>query len=475
METFKFILALLCCLTACQWNLEEIELANAQATCIQNCVNGTCNSNNICECKTDWHGVNCDTPIANTNTQFCDTTNCNNGTCNEALNKCNCEDGWYGTGCLRTFNDRISTFQKVLSFGENEIKVDGIICTDDGGYLFTGYKHDNSSSQEQYFIFTLKINNLGLVLWESSIEVDYRWISGGSLLEIKDGYLVGSNDRRLIKYSKEGAILYEKRLEGSISLFKILNNKIYIFGHDLISNLNTNIWIANITELGEIIWSKNYGGSRNDYCGDVFILNDGFLILGESYSNDYNIPLNYGGNDVILVKTDFLGEFIWSKSYGGSKTDSGNSISLKSDGSFLLGGFTYSNDNNVSNNYGSYDFWLLNCDLNGNLIWERNFGGSSSDKLYSIVDINDGNFYLAGSTFSKDHDVSFDGHTGFFWLIKVNQNGEIIWQKGYGNNKRQELYNMKATIDGGFIMVGQQDRQDIYIVKTDANGNLYTF
>jgi len=465
MKNLIFIIVSLLCLTACQWDLEEIELANTQVICVQNCVNGTCNSNNICECQSGWQGVNCDESIENptTNLNFCNTANCNNGTCNEALNRCECEDGWGGILC----DLEVETFENTYTFGvlilerEGGITLNGlagksVVIDIDGSYTVIGKTTAYGCAVPYTTLF--KIDENGKYLWADIMDGG----EGKSIIQANDNYfiltsssIIGSGNGTSFEISYPG-----KTLNG-FAINK--DQKVILFGYDRI-----NAWFAKINEDGGIIWEKKYNCSIEDEttstANSLFVTDTGYIIGGSVESGDI---------DYCLTKTDFDGNLLWSKSYGGNGIDNLSSIIQTNDNNYLLGGSSTSNDENVANNYGGQDIWIVKTNTEGEILWEKNYGGSSNDELKSILKLNDGNFILAGNTFSSDFDVSNHNGSSDFWLVKISPNGDILWEKAYGSEDNETLEDIKQTPDNGFIMVGSiNDCELIYYIKTDANGEV---
>jgi hypothetical protein len=184
----------------------------------------------------------------------------------------------------------------------------------------------------------------------------------------------------------------------------------------------------------------------------------------------------------------------WQKCLGGSNWDSASSIQQTSDGDYIVAGFTYSKDGDVSGNHDYYgyngylnDGWVVKLDTSGNLLWQKCLGGSLSDVTSSIQQTSDGGYIVAGKTNSYDGDVS-GYHYGLFgrydyWVVRLNPSGNLLWQKclggsGYGSSIEQ-------TSDGGYIVAGstnsndgdvsghQVDYDDIWVVKL-APDNLGT-
>src|SRR5690606_31820061 len=144
------------------------------------------------------------------------------------------------------------------------------------------------------------------------------------------------------------------------------------------------------------------------------------ILAANSYSmaNDFNYW---------IIKLDSSGEIIWEKKLGGSNFDIAESILQTTDGGYLISGVTYSNDGDVSINKGSSDYWIIKLKQDGELEWEKSFGGSEDDVAYSGIQIADGNYIIAGYSNSVDGDVATSSQPQNAWVLKLNQEGELIW------------------------------------------------
>ena len=211
-----------------------------------------------------------------------------------------------------------------------------------------------------------------------------------------------------------------------------------------------------------IQWQKTIGGSGDDVLNSIIQTADGNFLLG-GYS-DSNVSGeksedSRGGKDYWIVNVDGNGGIVWQKTYGGSNDDLLTSMLQTSDGGFIIGG-TSSSDisgDKTEDSKGQEDYWILKLDPNGNIEWQKTYGGNRSDDLASIVKTDDGGYFVAGrsrSAESGNRTVSRNGLPDI-WALKLDSTGNIVWQKSYGStdyNFGCSVYGLAKTNDGGFIL-----------------------
>ena len=182
-------------------------------------------------------------------------------------------------------------------------------------------------------------------------------------------------------------------------------------------------WILHLDANGNIIWQKTYGGSAGDIAYSIADAGDGgFLIAGQSFSANGQVTGSHGGGDYWIIKIDGSGNLVWQKDYGGSNLDQALSIFKTEDGGCLVTGLEDSNNGDVTRNHGFYDFWILKLKSNGNLQWQEALGGSQDDEAFSGMQTPDGSYILAGFTSSDDGQVTFNhGGNADFWVVKLKR------------------------------------------------------
>jgi uncharacterized delta-60 repeat protein len=211
---------------------------------------------------------------------------------------------------------------------------------------------------------------------------------------------------------------------------------------------------------GNIQWAKTYGGDSYDYAYSVQQTSDGgYIVAGYTYS------FGAGDYDIFLIKTDANGNIQWAKTYGGTDDEEVSSVQQTSDGGYIVAGLTR------SFGAGGDDIFLIKTDANGNIRWAKTFGGTYSDRATSVQQTSDGGYIVAGGTWS------FGAGDRDLFLIKTDANGNISWAKTYGGTNDDGASSVQQTSDGGYIVAGWTKSfgaggYDIFLIKTDANGNI---
>ena len=182
--------------------------------------------------------------------------------------------------------------------------------------------------------------------------------------------------------------------------------------------------------------------------------------MGGSDSNDVDITNNKGSYDFWVVKTNFEGGIIWEKSYGGSEIDEARGVVNSEDGSYVIVGDTRSNDQDISSNNGAADLWIIKIDENGHLLWNRSFGGSSFDVPRSIAKTLDNGYLVSGSSRSSDGDVSKNQGLNDAWMVKISNEGQLMWETSVGGSEIDFCYDAVQLNDGSLIAVGESSSSD---------------
>ena len=236
--------------------------------------------------------------------------------------------------------------------------------------------------------------------------------------------------------------------------------KIYLFLY-LFIFLN----VAN-SQIGVIkSWDYRYGGNDFDYPATFLkTMDGGYLLCGNSLSSVSfdKTETCRGGLDYYIIKADNLGRKQWDKTYGGSETDNLTCAILLPDSGYLIGGYSSSGisgdktEDNASPLIPTDDYWVIRVDKNGNKIWDKTFGGDKKDRLNSLLVLSDGSYLLGGYSIS-DHTGNMSNYSygdNDFWIIKIDTLGNKIWDINYGGIYDDRLITLSLTPDNCIIMAG---------------------
>lgn len=227
------------------------------------------------------------------------------------------------------------------------------------------------------------------------------------------------------------------------------------------------LFILSITSFGQVQynqqWIKAYGGSLEDVpLNFIEIPGNGYLLFGISQSNDGDVSGNYGDYDAWVVKVDDEGELEWEKNYGGSLRDEFRSVKQTPDGGYIMVGQTHSNDHDVTVNYGQGDIWIVKTNATGAIEWQKSIGTQDSDIGVDVA-VDDDGYVIAGG-----NDV--------YSLLKVNNSGGLLWTRHYGPAGINTFYTtVTANGDGTFLLSGLSgnfyDTQFAILLKVTSAGS----
>ena len=277
-------------------------------------------------------------------------------------------------------------------------------------------------------------------------------------------YVADWNNARIQKFTSEGKFITQWGKEGSGDSEFDCPTGIAISGiyetEELKEKEEEKLPIASdISEELYIEWEKTFGGSADDWANSIIQTTDGgYAVAG------YTGSKGAGGFDFWVIKLDEQGKMIWDRTYGGSNHDFATSLIQTTDCGYVIAGIT------ESKGAGKKDFWVIKLDEQGKMIWDRTYGGSAEDLTSSLIQTTDGGYAVAGYTGSK-------GAGGFdFWVIKLDEQGKMIWDRTYGENSTDWAYSLIQTTDGGYAVAGWTEskdagKNDALIIKLDHQGN----
>jgi len=290
----------------------------------------------------------------------------------------------------------------------------------DGGYIVAGY---STSFDWPDNVYILKLDSNGNLAWQRTY--------GGS------GYDFGFS----VDQTTDGGYI----VVGGTSSFKVNNLDVYLL------KLNSD---------GSLAWQNTFGGNIDDYALSVQQTTDGgYIVAGATTS------FGAGDCDVYVLKINPDGSLAWEKTFGGNGEDQAASIQQTTDGGYVVAGVT------TSFGAGDCDVYVLKINPDGSLAWEKTFGGNGEDQAASIQQTTDGGYIVAGVT------TSF-GASGYdVYVLKLNSDGSLAWQKTYGGDAADYASSIQQTTDGGYIVAGNTwpfgaGNYDVCVLKLNSDGSL---
>ncbi len=344
-----------------------------------------------------------------------------------------------------------------------------VIQTSDKGYLITGTT-DSIGGVLGTNLYLIKTDSLGNLMWNRTYGGTEDDAGQRVLPANGEGYYVIGNTRSyshgdmdgwLLKINSIGDTLWTKSYGSThYDLFAdgdLCQNGLIVVGWSCHPGMGeAEAWIIKVDSGGDIIWSKEYGGSADECCHGVSTLkDDGFIVTG------YTSSFGPGTTNVFNLRLDIDGDTIWTRTFGGYIHDMGYSVVNSPDSCFVITGYT--------NSFGptSEDILLLKLDRYGETLWFHTYGTIENEMGYSISTTSDSGFVIVGftSTDSTDDDI---------WLLKTDKLGDTLWTRTFGGVLWERAWCVKQTMDGGFIIVGQTSSfsatGDVYLIKTDSLG-----
>ena len=351
--------------------------------------------------------------------------------------------------------------------GSGEETAQAVITTSDGGYAILGF---SNSMDGDIIGKTTAVNDYWLLKLDAAGNLEWNKTYGGS----KD-----DRGQSLAQTIDGGYILtgYAMSDDGDGS-----NNEGF---HDN--------WILKLDASGNIEWEKSFGFSGHDHSYDIILTQDGgFFFIGflditaaraDGYNEKGQFLTRHGVGEFWGTKIDAQGNVQWRKYFGGTNNDRAHAVVQSNDGGFVMAGFSESDDFDISDTKGSYDFWVVKIASTGDLVWERSFGGSGIEIAYDIAKTTDNGYVITGNTFSNDTDVSKNNGESDVWLIKLADNGNLLWEKTFGGTQFDAAQAVYTSMDGGFLIAGNSKssdmdaisnmgENDLWVIKTDDNGEL---
>ncbi len=348
--------------------------------------------------------------------------------------------------------------------------------TNDQGYIVAGSSESDdgnvSGNNGNKDCWIVKLDSQGDIEWETNIggsnnetvhdiaqTADGGFIVG-AFSSSSDGDVSGNNGMRdfwIVKLNGSGSIEWENNIGGSSddileSIIQSSDGGYVAVGFSSSDEFDvsgqSDAWIVKLNASGVFQWETNLGGSQRDIAFSVDQTTDqGFIIAGYTETGDNK-------RDMWIAKLDAIGNFSWENSFVGTENEEAESIEQTSDGGYIISGYSGSNDGDIGENKGGNDAVIIKTDMAGNMQWKKIFGGTRSEGISDIHQTNDGGYIAIGSSSSNDVDVTDNNGATDFWILRLQSNGDIVWQKNLGDEGDDYAFSIQETSDGGFITAG---------------------
>jgi hypothetical protein len=344
-----------------------------------------------------------------------------------------------------------------------------LTATDDGGFIVAGTSESDISGDKTedsnggLDLWIVKLNDMGQIAWQNTI--------GGN----GDDYALS------IEQTTDGGYIVGAGSDSDISGDKTEN-----------SRGGLDYWILKLDSAGDIEWQRTYGGDAADFDARVVQTSDGGYFAGgysdSSVSGDKTDPSN-GQRDFWAIKMDSSGDIVWQNSIGGSLIDRPQAAFETSDGGFLMAGGSTSNisGDKTENAIGDIDYWVVKLDSNGVVQWDNTIGGNDLELVRHAIQTSDNGYLIGGYSKSDASGDKTEDSQGVedYWVVKLNEMGEITWQNTIGGSAIDFLTNVAEIDGGGFLISGYSNSNasgdkmddsnggyDLWILRLDSSGGL---
>ncbi len=352
--------------------------------------------------------------------------------------------------------------------GSGNDRANAVQPTFDGGYVIAGETTSYGSGGTDAWV--VKLDQHGGILWQKAFGGSYEdratsvhadstaiWVGGKTAL--MDAV---ASEAWIAKLDHAGGVTWHKTLAGGDS--SVINSiqqtsdggciAAGTYGSDV-----TDAWLLKLDSLGNIVWQNRYGGAGSDSAASVQqTVDGGYIMAGKTQF------FGNGSIDLWVVKLDSNGAVTWQRAFGPGEHGA-SSVMQTSDGGYIVAGYQF-------NALGFTDAWVLRLTAAGDTVWQKSFGSTTDSAANAVRQSSDGGFIVAGQTGGFIEVRGIDA-----WLLRLDGDGEIQWQKTYGSLNDEMANAVQQTVDGGYIVAGSTTTtasgdSDAWVLKLDSSGNL---
>ncbi|KPJ54443.1 hypothetical protein AMJ39_00370 [candidate division TA06 bacterium DG_24] len=343
--------------------------------------------------------------------------------------------------------------------------------TPDGGYIVAGTTRSYGAGQSDLWL--IKTDAWGSTSWSTTFGGPQTDGGRSVALTLDGGYIIAGNttsfgegqtDIYLVRTDADGHTVWTRpyggpQTETGRSVAPTLDGGFVVTGYTESYGAElSDVVLIKVDANGDTVWTRTYGGSSYDSGESVAqTLDEGYIVAGGTTT------FGAGSWDIYVIKTDSLGDTMWTRTYGGPNYEGGFSVAQTSDGGYIIVGET------ESYGAGDRDVYLVKTDGVGDTIWTRTYGGPYADGGYSVAQTNDGGYIITG------YGEPFPTGIEDLYLIRTDSAGDTLWTRAYAGLAWDGGYSVAQTLDGGYIVVGYtwppgDVEDDVYLIKTDADG-----
>jgi hypothetical protein len=322
-------------------------------------------------------------------------------------------------------------------------------------------------------LWMIKTDSLGDTLWTRTYRPDSTWTTyGHCVVETRDeGYvLVGLANcpdtslwcAYIVRTDGRGDSLWTRQYGAPAAeancIVEMPDGGFTIVGTAYLSDSETaQGYVLRLNSRGDSLWCRCFGGRNMDQLQSLCQTRDGGFVAAGVFASTPS-----GDQQAWLFRIDSLGNLLWSRTYGWpSDPECFEEVAACSDGGFVAAGATYS--------VGNGDFYVVRTDSLGDTLWTRTMGGRHEDDCEGLDLTADGGVVLGGTT------CSYGSGGGDFWLIKLDSSGNAQWSRIFGTSLGEDCYAVKQTRDSGYVLAGHATLESnwygFYLIKTDDSGS----
>ena len=388
-------------------------------------------------------------------------------------------------------------WSKNLGGSSNDICLS--ICSNgESGVILMGHSSSNNapfgSNNGKFDVFLQEIDGDGSLGWAKSQGTPQNELAGQLMYSENSFYQTTINYN--LKEDNNNIVLSQYDLEGNVEfttelgmkglgfpkeIFKNNSNELFIVGNANSINSKYGGWDVFIYKLnaqGNLIWDKYFGGNQYDAVETVLELEDGSLILtGFTYSKNAFGNVSFGKKDAWVMKLDQNGIEQWSKTIGTNGYDQINAATIDRNGNVILCGtqgvFDYSNP--IGSGIYHDQIWVLSINEQGQINWEKQFGGLADESVSSIIRDGSGNFVILGNTKSVDGIAANNKGNQDALVLNITDSGTLRWSSTYGGEGKEEANDLFEDKDGGIWVVGQSNSKTGDVGQNNGQTDAWLF